>query len=451
MEPLWLKEEKLSVVEDDWAQKWATDSTRKLPFTIEIVRERQMRREASFEIILIAVGIGILGNLFAQSIFPVLIVSLSIVSSCVIGILIVFFLVLKDYFAPVIPARLWTRLDFSTLMQASDSEEWFALKYLIQGAGFTLASFEEYGEEVLKRTIQSFGFLALRAKNLTPKVVRKRSDSKFGPAFTKVIASVDLSEALTGLGFGGVHSMLELELYSSIIGADDRVHGFNLVLRIGVTNPANPKTDDFLEEMVEPSLTDLASSYAQEAWSSLYAEIDRVVGLHRLFMTMSDYMKRHGVQDPWFLMDYYPYDGRSNMMFVIDKCFLDKAQLQNEVPYGSNALARLMAEHDLAGSYVTDSDQWSSPADHELGGELYPTLPHLRMELIYVHPRFVVTIGSKAKDFAEQYKSDKQDFQIVALLANTQCGEDATSFEKNLQEAFKSLPTAVHGQPSSKP
>lgn len=451
MEPLWLKEDKIELVEDNWAKKWAIDSARRLPLAVEIVRERQMRREASFEIMLIAVGIGILGNMFAQSLFPVLIVPLFIISSCGIGILMVAFLVLKDYFAPIIPARLWMKLDFSTLMQASDSDEWFALKYLIQGAGFTLGSFEEYAEEVLKRTVYSYGFLALRAKGLAPKILRKRSDSKFGSSFTRVIASVDLSEASSGLGFGGVRSMLELELYSSRIGADDRVHGFDLVVRIGVTNPVNPKTDDFLEEVVEPSLVGLASSYAQEAWSELHTEIYRVVELHRLLSTMNDYMKRHGVQDPWFLMDYYPYDGRSNVMFVIDKCFLDKAQLQNNMLLRIDALERLMMEHDFVGSYVTDSDQWSSPTDHEREGELYPTLPHFSEELIYVRPRFVVTIGSKAKDFAEQHRSEKRDFQIIPLLVDTQCGEDASSFEKNLQEAFKSLATAVHGRPSSKP
>lgn len=452
MEPVWLKENEIEVVQDNWAKQWALDSARRLPLIIEIVRERQMRREAFFEIILIAVGIGVLGNMFAQSLFPVLLVPWFIIASCGICILIVVVLVLKDHFSPIIPARLWTTLDFPTLMQASESDEWFALKYLIRGAGFTLGDFEDYASKVLKWTVQRFGAIGLGVRELTPKISTKRSDSKFGSSFTRVIASADLSEASSGLGFDGVRSMLSLELYSSRIGADDRVHGFDLNARFDVTNPTNPASDDFLAEAAEPLMTELAASYAQAAYTELLMEIGRIAELHRLLSTMSEYMKKHGVQDPWFLMDYYPYDGRSNVMFVIDKCFLDKAQLQNDRLLGTDALGRLMLEHVFLGSYVTDSDQWSSPADHERGGELYPSyLPHFKMELIYVRPRFVVTVGAKAKDFVEQHASERQDFRIIPLLADTQCGEDASSFERKLEEAFKNLADTIRGQPSSPP
>jgi hypothetical protein len=209
MEPVWLREDEIELVQDNWAKKWALHSVRRLPLTVEIVRERQMRIEAFFEIILIAVGIGVLGNMFAQSLFPVLLVPWFIISSCGICILIVMVLILKDHFAPIIPARLWMKLDFSTLMQASDSDEWFALKYLIRGAGFTLGDFEEYATKVLKHTVQRFGVIGLRAKDLTPEISTKRSDSKFGSPFTKVIASANLSEASSGLGFDGVRSVLE--------------------------------------------------------------------------------------------------------------------------------------------------------------------------------------------------------------------------------------------------
>jgi hypothetical protein len=70
---------------------------------------------------------------------------------------------------------------------------------------------------------------------------------------------------------------------------------------------------------------------------------------------------------------------------------------------------------------------------------------------MYVHPRFVVTIGSRARDFAEKYKSQKQDFQIVALLADTQCGQDRPSFEKKLEEAFKAVSNTIRTQSHSTP
>lgn len=449
MEPTWLKENEEEIIQTDkWAKRWALDSARRLPLMLEIVRERQMRKEASYEIVLIAVGIGILGNMFAQSLFPVLNGPLVIISSGGICILILAFLVLKDHFAPLIPARFWTDLDFSTLMQASDSEEWFALKYLVRGAGLKLGDFEDYAGRVLRATVQSFGVISLRTKALTPEISTRRSTPKFGSPYSKVIASTDLSKVSSELGFEGVRSTLVLELYSSTIGTEDNVHGFNLIIRIEVTNPANPASDDFLAEVIEPSMADLAARYAQEAWTELLTEIGKVVRLRRLLLKMSDYMKKHGVPDPWFLMDYYPYDGRSNVMFVVDKCFLDREELR----YGSDVLSRMIVEHGFFGSYVTDCDLRSSSSDHERGGELYPMWrPHLQEELMYVHPRFIVTIGSRAKDFAEQYKSQKQDFQIVALLADTQCGEDRSSFEKKLEEAFKSVSNTTRTQSHSTP
>jgi len=449
MEPVWLKEDEEETIQsDNWAKKWALDSARRLPLTVEIVKERQMRKEASYEIILIAVGIGVLGNMFAQSLFPVFSLPWAIISSGGICILIVAFLVLKDRFAPMIPASFWTNLGFSTLMQASDSDEWFALKYLVRGAGFNLADFEEYASRVLRSTVQSYGIMALRAKNLIPEISTKRAKPKFGPSYSRVIASTDLSEASEAIGFHGLRSTLVLELLSSRIGPNDRVNGFDLIAKINVANPTSPASDDFLEEMTEPSLAQLAASYAQEAWTELLTRIDNVVGLHRLLLKMSDYMKRHGVPDPWFLMDYYPYDGQSDGMFVVDKCFLDKGEVRNQ----SDVLTRLIEEYGFFGSYVTDCDQWSVPTDHQPGGELYPRWqPHLQEELMYVHPRFVVTIGSRAKDFAEQYKSQKQDFQVVALLADTQCGEDHSSFEKKLEEAFRAMANTIRARPHSTP
>jgi hypothetical protein len=449
MEPVWLEEKQEEIIRiDNWAKKWALDSARRLPFTVEIVRERQMRRETSYEIVLIAVGIGILGNMFAQSLFPVLSVPLLVVSSAGICILIVGFLLLKDRFAPMIPARFWTNLDFSTLMEASDSDEWFALKYLVGGVGFKLEDFEEYAGKVLRLTIQSYGIIALGTKNLTPQITTKRSTPKFGLPYSKIVATTDLSQASDELGFLGVHSTLVMEMYSSTIGAEGRVHGFDLITRVDIANPANPASDDFLEETVGPSMVQLAASYAQEAWTQLLTRIDNVVGLHRLLIAMSDYMKRHGVPDPWFLMDYYPYDGQSDVMFVIDKYFLDRGEVRNQ----SDILTRAIEQNGFFGSYVTDCDQWSVPNDHQSRGELYPRWrPHLQEELMYVHPRFVVTIGSRAKDFAEQYKSQKQDFQIVALLADTQCGQDRSSFEKKLEEAFKAVSNTIRTQSHSTP
>lgn len=449
MEPVWLEEKQEEMIRiDNWARKWALDSARRLPFTVEIVRERQMRRETSYEIVLIAVGIGILGNMFAQSLFPVLSVPLLVVSSAGICVLIVGFLVLKDHFAPMIPARFWTNLDFSTLMEASDSDEWFALKYLVGGAGFKLEDFEEYAGTVLRLTIQSYGIIALGTKNLTPQITTKRATPNFGLPYSKIVATTDLSQASNELGFPGVHSTLVMEMYPSTIGAEGRVHGFDLIIRVDIANPAKPASDDFLEGAVGPSMVRLAASYAQEAWTGLLSKIHNVVGLHRLLVEMKDYMKRNGVPDPWFLMDYYPYDGQSDVMFAVDKCFLDRGEVRNQ----SDVLTRLIEKNGFFGSYVTDCDQWSVPTDHQPGGELYPMWePHFQEELMCVHPRFVVTIGSRAKDFAEQYKSQKQDFQIVALLADTQCGQDRSSFEKKLEEAFKAVSNTIRTQSHSTP
>jgi hypothetical protein len=116
-------------------------------------------------------------------------------------------------------------------------------------------------------------------------------------------------------------------------------------------------------------------------------------------------------------MSYYPYDGESGSIIVMDRSFVSK-----RYPFdgpGGDPIWNELADTNLWGSYVTDCDKWPSLKPSDNINCLLDENPHIVMEAHIVMPSRIVTIGSKAKAYVDAHLQKLgRGIKLVNILEN---------------------------------
>lgn len=127
--------------------------------------------------------------------------------------------------------------------------------------------------------------------------------------------------------------------------------------------------------------------------------------------------RKDDITDNWYLMDYYPYDGISENILVIDKSLINR-KLHHSGPFGDPVWGAL-SDTELWGSYATDSDEWPPADSRSRGSPLLEILPHIIEEARTVDASRIITIGKKAKLYLDKNSGGlPANVKVVHLFEN---------------------------------
>ena len=403
MEPIWLKEAGGPSAldrETQWSRNWASSAMSSFSSGLETVRGYQRRRQTLHEVLLVSVLVGILGNVLAQALFqmsePVYLASfydtavpLPVLEIILVLAVMVFVIALylryQRKYGPHEPAEVIVDLEYPMLLESYDKDARDGIEYLMTGAG--IREFEQYAKRVLTRTIKSVEALPLQSKIIQ----LKESVREFNDYPPEISLSGELGEVAEKYRLKGVKATLTALLYASRFTRDPmRVMGVTLTVTFSMRNPENSLADEFLLQIVKPLLPYLAEAFRRSFWTEL--PLSKITALRNLIRRTHEYLRDHGTQDDWYLMNYYPYDGESETMLVIDKSLVKRRPVPDPI-------LETLHNTNLFGCYVTDSDDWISTEVYE---QLFGVSHHIIDELIYVDPTRVITIGRKAKPYVDE-------------------------------------------------
>jgi hypothetical protein len=377
---------------------------------LQIVKGYQRKRQTLFEILLIATMTGIFGNIVAD----IIISSLGFLERglvAVVGMIavVLVFLYIDSRYAPHLPAIVSVGLDYHDLLESYEGGLRDAVEYLMTGAG--LQEFEDRAKPILERTVQRLEQFPFRGKITDLQTgVRRLGDQ---------IQEVTISGRLDGISnifrLKGVRAKLELIIWAGTVEYDpERVTRVNLRIIFTIENPEHPLADDFVTQVIEPCMPRLAEIYSHAFRDKL--PIHKIMML-RLFLGICREIRKDDMADNWYLMDYYPYDGISENILVIDKSLINR-KLHHSGPFGDPVWGAL-SDTELWGAYVTDSDEWPPADSRSRSSPLLEILPHIIEEARSVNPSRIITIGKKARLYLDRHISDlPANVKVVPLFEN---------------------------------
>lgn len=435
MDPVWLKATS-GLTEDERRRQWLNgiQSSNSLSSGRDTVRGYQRRQQTLLQTLIISVIVsllvGILGNILGQALLPnsnstihinetaipLMPIALAGVGVAIVTLFALFMYVEKEY-GPHDPAKTVLEINYASLLQLYSKNRRGDIEYLVGGVG--IEKFDEFARKVLRSTIQFLLAVPLlnRSKIAFAETVTSGSNVS-GPA---VSYFGDLSEVARQFRVIGVHATIELRMNASSVARNPiRVKGVGLTTTITVTNPENHISDLFFQR-IESLFPYLAEGYANSFWIEL--ELDNIASLRQLIERTHDFLLKHYVLDNLYLMNCYPYDGKRQTLIVIDKNLIVKNMATDPYTYDLDFIYSTLRKSGLLGCYVTDSENWLSPADNRrlFGG----SSTHLDAELAYVRPTKIITIGTKSKMYITRNlrrlsrSGQVGDIATVNVLENT--------------------------------
>ena len=406
--------------EREWSRNWARSATSNSG--IQVVEAYQRRRQTLFEIVIISSLIGILGNVVAEAVVssPLRVEVLTFATVTMIVTIIVFLKVSRKY-GPHQPARITAHLEYRVLLDSYDKHDRNLIEYLMEGVG--LREFEPFAKQVLTQFTRYIQAAVFRSRISNPRSEVSSIDGRT----SEVTLTAELDEVAERFKLKGTRATLRLILYEGSIGFNPvRTHRVNLLVIFTMENPEHPLADEFVLQVIEPAMPRLAEYFSY----AFKAELP----IHKIQMLRDIVQRRHqqclneGMIDDWYLMNYYPYDGRSKTMLVVDKSLVNR-----DSPYGGafeEPILAVLRETDLWGSYVTDSDEWSSQRG----------LTHLLEEMIYVEPARIVTIGRGSKIYVDKHlRYSRKKPEVVNLLENFTEIDDRDRFYEELRKRIDGM------------
>jgi len=447
-----------------WSRSWAQSVTDDFKSGVGVVREYQRQRQTLYEVLIISLLVGVLGNVLVQQLFPYptiisnatkiqSTINLQIVGLivCLMAISVAAFFWNQKRYGPKQPAEIFLTLDYPTLFESYGDKERDHLDYLMTGTG--ILDFEDFAKRVLERMQGYLEAAPFQCKCPNSKISKRKYDDDSPP---DVIMSIDLKELAIKNNVESVQARMSLMLYASLFSHDPiRTNGVSLRIVIRVTNPTNPFADDFLTQVIEPMLPFMAQGFSISFWAILLG-LSPLPEVRGLIKRVHDYKIGQGKADDWYLIDYFPYDGKSHTMIVVDKALVNREWAESvfyEEPINS-----VMRQTSLFGSYVTDCDDWLSARTCR---RLVLLSPHLLDEMILVKPTTLITIGAEAKRYARRglrkWESEVKGRipPVVNLLENMKrpppnYGQLRNLLQAEIKEKLPSLLISDHENENSK-
>jgi hypothetical protein len=423
-----------------WRDNWARSISDNFRAGVEIVRGYQRQRQNVYEVIIISLVIGVLANILSQALLGPPQVnldnstaghpsSLPVISGVVVLmiILVAIFLWNQQRYGPRGPAETSITLDYPTLLASYDRERRDDIQYVMAGAG--VCDFEGFAKLVLKRALDGVVAVFFRRGIPTP----EEAVMRFQRSPPHVSISCDLNELAQTYNMASVQVRLVLLMHANLFNPDPiRTNSVSLRITISVTNPTTPLADDFLTQVIQPLLPHLAESYSYAFWTELLA-LSPISELRNLVRRVHDYKMSKNESGDWYLMNIYPYDGKSRQMIVIDKPLVNR----EPSPFSPDPLSEVIGESSLYGCYVTDSEAWIPAQGYR---SLFGLSHHLSDELIYIKPERVITIGARSKRrVKKELKVYSEKTDVVNLFTNVTRCDDLKAFRNRLQREFEKM------------
>jgi len=390
IEPVWL----VGSLDDevsDW--KWSEDWSKSVDLSagLQIVSSYQTRTRTVLEVILISVFVGVMGNVLAQALVPLPTPSW-VGALAFVSIFVVVCAFLYREYAPSIPAQIWAQIDHQSLLQSYGSGK-SHVRYLMTGAG--VSQFEKFAKAVLEDTLGGVKSAPLGCQ------ISNEKWTIPGKSFPEVILSADL-KTTKEQGMEGIKASIEIRMYAGSRETPTQVDRVNLMIGFKITSPKHPLADKFVLTVLRPFLRITALFYSAAFWSHL--PLSEICSLREYIETVDQYRRDHGQSNRPYLMYYYPYDGLSRTVLVLDASLV-KEELERRAknPEYEDVILTVLRETRFLGCYVTDCEDWAPAEAYQQGGDLFRMRPHLEKELTVLDPETVVTVGQRAMQYANNY------------------------------------------------
>jgi hypothetical protein len=200
-----------------------------------------------------------------------------------------------------------------------------------------------------------------------------------------------------------------------------------------ITSPEHPLADKFVLTVLRPFLHITALFYSTAFRSHL--PLSEIRSLREYIESVDQYRRNHGLSNIQYMMYYYPYDGSSRRMVVLDKSLVkEELELARDGRY-EDVILRILHETDLFGCYVTDCEDWAPAEAYQQGGALFRMRPHLEKELTVLNPETVVTIGQRAMEYANNYlRSLGMSPRVINTLDDVIAPVEPAAVERRLKE-----------------
>jgi hypothetical protein len=380
---------------------------------------------------MVSLAIGILGNIMAEAVLSyysiVFVWPWALFSMLVV---VIVYLILTVQYGPKDVPRIAAMLTYRDLLKSYNDLVRDSITYLMSGAG--LRAFRPFAKQVLERTLRPMEMYPFFGKVIDVSEssrVHEGEDLHFG-------LSGKLDEVARRRGLKGIKASLNLILHATARSYyPTRVTEVDLTMNFSIMNPAHRFADEFVTQVVKPSMEKLVEWFSREFVQVNFHKLQRIMELRGLHNARIQYCESQGLTDEWDLMSYYPYDGESGNIIVMDRSFVSK-RYPFDGPRG-DPIWNELADKNLWGSYVTDCDKWPSLKPSDITNCLLDENPHIVMEAHIVMPSRIVTIGSKAKAYVDAHlqKLGRKPI-VVNILEDFTEIVDRDVFRQNLSRSL---------------